>query len=64
MESTWVYDLRKDEWVKLTRMSQGVVVFSFLFSMLCCGCQSKVVVVVGGGGGGGGGGCGYGCGYD
>ena len=30
LESTWVYDLRKDEWVKLTRMSQGVVVFSFL----------------------------------
>ena len=34
-----------------------VVVFSFLFSMLCYGCQSRVVVVVGGGGGGG---CGYG----
>ena len=36
LESEWVYDLRKDEWAKLSRMSQewdkceGVVVFSFL----------------------------------
>ena len=36
LELAWVYDLRKDEWAKLTRMSQErdecerVVVFSFL----------------------------------
>ena len=32
--------------------------FVFVFSTLCCGCQSRVVVMAGGGGGGGGGGCG------
>ena len=42
LESTWVYDLRKDEWAKLTRMSQewdefeGVVI-GWWFFLSCCG---------------------------
>ena len=48
LESVWVYDLRKDEWAELTRMSQewdeceGVVI-GWWFFLSCCG---LLVVVV------------------
>ena len=42
LESAWVYNIRKDEWAKLTRMSQerdeceGVVI-GWWFFLSCCG---------------------------
>ena len=51
LESLWVYNLRKDEWAKLTQISQewdeceGVVI-GWWFFLSCCGLLLVVVVVV------------------
>ena len=50
-ELGWVYNLRNDEWVELTRMSherdecEGVV-FGWWFFLSCCGLVVVLVVVV------------------